>query len=316
MTAAGAAGANPACPVLLNQLSLVELYLYAKVLGISGRAAMGRAELKANIAKAGRTPEYTGKVTAADDQIRRLHGFASKQEWDDAVALAKQKTRDVAQPGEAEVVAGVEAAGKAKVDSKFRAGGEPYRGSVDDQRRGALELWEEWGGEERGYVVDPYTGKKLHWTTDPKVNPNGFEKFQTDKILTGVQGGGYHLDNLIPSSPVANQSRGVTGHSFGEPKWGDPDKYAAKIAKDHGLPYTSRGRRSRVGRVASGGALSLRAWPPPRKTRWSSRPATWTRHRAIGSPPKFSGGTDGTGTTSPATRPNPSNGATSPPTST
>jgi hypothetical protein len=95
---------------------------------------------------------------------------------------------------------------RAKNDPKARAGGDA-RGSSADRRARAKNLFREFGGEERGYVVCHGTGIRLHWTTDPEENPHGYPKFEQGKIFTAVQGGGYQLPNLLPESFAYNRSR-------------------------------------------------------------------------------------------------------------
>lgn len=88
-----------------------------------------------------------------------------------------------------------------------RPGGESRGGSSADRRRQRENLFKEWGGEDKGYIVCPWTGIKMHWTDDPKKNPDGHPKFERGKIFTKCQGGGYQLTNLIPESFAANRAR-------------------------------------------------------------------------------------------------------------
>jgi hypothetical protein len=101
-----------------------------------------------------------------------------------------------------------EALERAKIDPKARQGGDA-RGNSEDRRRRALALFKEFGGDERGYVVCPWTGIKMHWAppADKANNPRGYPKFEQGKIFTACQGGGYTLDNLVPESFTANRKR-------------------------------------------------------------------------------------------------------------
>lgn len=77
-----------------------------------------------------------------------------------------------------------------------------------DRRRQRQNLFKEFGGEERGYVVDAATGVKMHWTNDPEQNPNQYPLFERGRIFTENQGGGYQLPNLIPELYDSNRARG------------------------------------------------------------------------------------------------------------
>lgn len=88
-----------------------------------------------------------------------------------------------------------------------RAGGESRGGGSAERRRQRQNLFKEWGGEERGYVVCPWTGIKMHWSNDPKENPRGHPVFERGKVFVKCQGGGYQLPNLIPESFTANRAR-------------------------------------------------------------------------------------------------------------
>jgi Phage portal protein, lambda family len=120
------------------------------------------------------------------------------------LAVAKIKSAPIPSP---EKIAKMKAAlERAKTDPKARAGGDA-RGSSADRRRRAQNLFREFGGEERGYVVCHGTGIRLHWSDDPKENPHGYPKFEQGKIFTACQGGGYQMPNLLPESFAYNRSR-------------------------------------------------------------------------------------------------------------
>jgi hypothetical protein len=96
----------------------------------------------------------------------------------------------------------------AKLGPPPRPGGDT-RGSSKARKSRAKRLFEEFGGNERGYVICHGTGIKLHWTTNPKENPHGYPKFEQGKIFVFAQGGSYTMDNLLPESRVYNRWRGA-----------------------------------------------------------------------------------------------------------
>lgn len=116
------------------------------------------------------------------------------------------------------------AATKAKVTAKIAAAPVPSAASVKraralanvslgsqnsaDRRRQRENLFKEFGGEERGYVIDAATGIKMHWTNDPALNPNQYPLFERGRIFTERQGGSYRLENLLPELYDSNRARG------------------------------------------------------------------------------------------------------------
>jgi hypothetical protein len=68
-------------------------------------------------------------------------------------------------------------------------------------------LFREFGGDEKGYIGCPGTGLKLHYTSDPELNPHGYPLLERGKVFLTCQGGGYELENLIPESFAANRAR-------------------------------------------------------------------------------------------------------------
>lgn len=131
---------------------------------------------------------------------------ASAAEREASRKLASRKIKDAPTPPPEKVAKMRAALQEAKVNPKARAGGDA-RGSSADRKRMAQNLFKEFGGEERGYVVCPWTGIKMHWSSDPKLNPRGYAKFEQGKIFTACQGGGYQMPNLLPESFAANRSR-------------------------------------------------------------------------------------------------------------
>lgn len=99
---------------------------------------------------------------------------------------------------------------KARADmaNSKRAGGEARGGNATDRRQQRYNLFLEFGGGKRGYVVDHATGVKMHWTDEPEYNQRGYPVFERGKIFIKKQGGGYQLHNLIPELFDTNRSRG------------------------------------------------------------------------------------------------------------
>jgi SPP1 gp7 family putative phage head morphogenesis protein len=89
-----------------------------------------------------------------------------------------------------------------------RAGGESRGGSAAARRKQRYNLFVEFGGDKRGYVVCHGCGLKIHWA-DPgsAENPHGFARFERGKIFVKCQGGGYQLQNLLPECFSCNRSR-------------------------------------------------------------------------------------------------------------
>jgi len=133
-------------------------------------------------------------------------GFSSPKEMTKAFERAKRKIDDAPVP-DAKAVKKARKELKLAAQGKIRAGGEARGGSAKDRARQRYNLFKEFGGEEMGYVVCPWTGLKMHWTDDPKLNPKGYPKFERGKVFTKKQGGGYQLANLIPESFAANRAR-------------------------------------------------------------------------------------------------------------
>lgn len=121
-------------------------------------------------------------------------------------ALAKQKIKNAKKPTPEKKAKHCAAIARSNALGK-RPGGE-FRGNSADRKRRQLNLWREFGGDKRGYVIDHITGVRMHWTSDKKENPNGYPVFSQGKIYTGEQGGSYTNDNLLPELLQANQSRG------------------------------------------------------------------------------------------------------------
>lgn len=120
-------------------------------------------------------------------------------------ALAKIRIAPV--PSQEDVKKAREELRRAAEEGK-RAGGESRGGSAAARRQQMFNLFKEFGGLQRGYIVDHQSGIKMHYTADPKLNPNQYPLFERGKIFTKEQGGGYQLQNIIPESFPTNRSRG------------------------------------------------------------------------------------------------------------
>jgi hypothetical protein len=144
--------------------------------------------------------------TAKQPLVKKPAFKADAKEWKESKALATAKIKNAPRPTKEAI-----AKAKAELDKarrgEGRAGGENRGGGSADRRRQRQNLFKEFGGNERGYIVCPWTGVKMHWSRDPKDNPNGFEVFERGKIFVKRQGGGYQLPNLLPESFEANRSR-------------------------------------------------------------------------------------------------------------
>lgn len=120
-------------------------------------------------------------------------------------ALAKIRIAPV--PSKDDVLKAREELRRAAEEGK-RAGGESRGGGSPARRTQMFNLFKEFGGLQRGYIVDHQSGIKMHYTSDKTLNPNQYPIFERGKIFTKEQGGGYQLPNIIPESFPTNRSRG------------------------------------------------------------------------------------------------------------
>lgn len=163
----------------------------------------------------------TGHVAAGwqtfgkPDQKRDWHGrwgsgggvhVASKKEWESTRDQAEKKIANAPVPSEAAIAKARIELQKAK-DGTGRAGGDSRGGSAASRRKQRENLFNEFGGEKKGYVVCHGCGTKTHHTDDPARNPNGYARFERGKIFVKAQGGGYQLPNLLPECFGCNRSR-------------------------------------------------------------------------------------------------------------
>ncbi len=126
---------------------------------------------------------------------------ASPEEHKAAKAKAKAWIRIAPVPDAADVKRGRDAVIKAKR-------GESHGGSPEQIAQQRQNLFEEFGGTKKGYVVDAQSGIKMHWTYDLQENPNQYPVFTRGRIFTAHQGGRYILVNLLPESFPSNRARG------------------------------------------------------------------------------------------------------------
>ena len=160
------------------------------------------------VAATSRRPFVHAHLPGQHDQ--RDHGkgtanveFASQEEWDAARAQAEAKIAAAPVPSQGDVDKA-----RADLENASRAGGDSRGGSAKARRKQRENLFKEFGGEEKGYVVDHATGMKMHHSADPELNPNGYPLLERGKIFVKRQGGAYRLPNLLPESFAANRGRG------------------------------------------------------------------------------------------------------------
>jgi len=154
---------------------------------------------------------------------------ASDTEIAEARSIAGDKIKNVPVPPKEAVIHNRKRLDLHSVaDKEWRTAGGTKSGKPRPQQRSFLdlrlsqhkrepqskEIFKEFGGEKKGYVVCHATGQKLHWAdkSDKENNPNGYEKFEKGKIFTARQGGGYQNSNILPES----LARAVEGGAVGD----------------------------------------------------------------------------------------------------
>lgn len=159
-----------------------------------------------------------GHVSSAfgkPDQARDYHGrwgkggsggdsphLASDKEYKAAFKQAQEKIANAPVPS-ASAVTKARAQLELARQGKIRAGG--YAGGNSKDRKKQREnLFNEFGGDKRGYVPCHGCGTKLHHTKD---NEKGYAQLERGKIFVKAQGGGYQLPNLLPECFGCNRSR-------------------------------------------------------------------------------------------------------------
>jgi hypothetical protein len=136
--------------------------------------------------------------------------FASTEDHVATLKLARSKVRDAPTPTQEQVVKARAELEKAK-RGEGRAGGEARGGSAASRRKQRENLFNEFGGDKRGYVPCHGCGLKMHYA-DPgsAANPKGYARLERGKIFVKCQGGGYQLPNLLPECFGCNRHRGDT----------------------------------------------------------------------------------------------------------
>jgi hypothetical protein len=116
--------------------------------------------------------------------------------------LAMHQIRKLKQPTFEQV-----AKNRQQIAEASRRGGD-LRGNTQDRADSRENIFNRFHGQEHGSVPCVNCGLKLHHSDDSEINPNGYEKMERDKILTGHEGGRYTLNNLLPSCKACNHARG------------------------------------------------------------------------------------------------------------
>jgi len=145
-------------------------------------------------------------------KLHRTH-HASRQVIAGARKQAFMQIKNAPKPSSEQV-----AHNRDSMANSTRQGGE-LRGNSTDRARSRHNLFKAYGGEVRGHIACPSCGLKLHHTSDPEQNPNGYPKLERDKIVTGHNGGTYTLPNLVPSCHACNSERSDKPHPIGKPDW-------------------------------------------------------------------------------------------------
>lgn len=181
----------------------------------AGKAVAPRTNNKRGRAAPAATPK---PVAEPDDPESIPAGVAAPKEWAAVRKTAAEKIKAAPVPTTREVrkVRAKLTAWKRACKVARRKGLTPpklreyydARGGGAAHKARARRLFEAHGGAEKGYVVCHGTGRKMHWTDDPKLNPNGYPKFEQGKIFVAMQGGDYRDANVLPEHPSYNRLRG------------------------------------------------------------------------------------------------------------
>ncbi len=132
--------------------------------------------------------------------------FASDAEYQQVLEQALQKIQNSPVPSEAAITKARAELEKARAGTG-RAGGESRGGSAAARRKQRQNLFREFGGYDKGYVVCHGCGAKMHWMDIGVENPFGYQRFERGKIFVKCQGGGYQLTNLLPECFACNRKR-------------------------------------------------------------------------------------------------------------
>jgi hypothetical protein len=154
-----------------------------------------------------------GEFHLAGKHNQETHGhggahemFASTAEHTATLKQARGKVRDAPVPTQEQVIKARAELEKAK-RGEGRAGGDSRGGSAAGRRKQRENLFNEFGGDKKGYVVCHGCGLKLHSHDAGPDNPKGYARLERGKIFTKCQGGGYQLPNLLPECFGCNRGR-------------------------------------------------------------------------------------------------------------
>jgi len=146
-----------------------------------------------------------GSVCACETSVGEA--FASSDTYQATLDQALAKIADAPVPSDEAIRKAQDELAKARA-GVGRAGGESRGGSAAGRRKQRQNLYREFGGEDRGYVVCHGCGIKIHWADPGSLeNPHGYARFERGKIFVKCQGGGYQLPNLLPECFACNRSR-------------------------------------------------------------------------------------------------------------
>jgi GNAT superfamily N-acetyltransferase len=174
---------NGLAGVRLDELTRNQLLQRAKLVGVKGRHRMNKGELAS--ALRGQNPTERGaggrpvRRPSEEDQFRTDNGYASRAELVESQRLARRKMSAATKLGNA---ATAEPSGP---------------GDKQARERARKRLFEAYGGDERGYVVSPFSGAKLHWTNDPELNPHGYEVMSRVRLDRRL---GFEDHNVVPAA--------------------------------------------------------------------------------------------------------------------
>jgi hypothetical protein len=166
-------------------------------------------------------------------------GRSSKAEEAAAAKLARAKARKVPKPTEDDVIQGQVDALLAR-EGLVRAGGD-RRGNNTARKKRAKALAAEFG--DGTTCACPDCGQRIaaDAATAEKL---GIDALTQDKILVGTLGGSYKMENLIPTCPPCNQSRGdregigVVGDV--RQTWGSAERFTRTVVRQHGDAIAQR----------------------------------------------------------------------------
>lgn len=183
-------------------------------------------------------PAMTEAERLAKKRYDSAYVFETMQ-IEEAQDLAVEKAKNVPKPTEDDVIQGQVDALLAR-EGLVRAGGD-RRGNNTARKRRAKQLAKEFGDGTTCPCVDCGQALAADAETAEKL---GLDALTQDKILVGTLGGSYKLENLVPSCPPCNQSRGdregvgVVGDV--RQKWGSAERFTRQVVRDNGEAIAQR----------------------------------------------------------------------------